>query len=396
MGADAGAGGPPARSRPSKRRAACAGGAAPRHQAPLQAAQRGWAAAAGLATPPRPPAALRRARRPASPPAHARRGRLRAPQVPLGSVTPLAMANPAASSVILLLDERIKSQQAVFVHPLVNTHSLGLSPAAFDAAIRRAAPPARPPAAPRRAAPRRQQQTRSPPPPPAAPRPRPARPHPAPATRRAIGREPVYADLEADPKIDKDSPPDLRSLTEGVEAPAAAAAEPAAAAAAAGTAAPAKQAAPKAAKPAAGKKAAARPDSAKVHMQVRGEGRRACSRPLAGAPAPPAASEAAGQAQGARRRLAPAAAAPAPPPATPPPVAAQISDVGARTEELLQLVSGALLGCKLGEAKAEPYVLRRLQADVEAKLNAMKNAAYTAGYLAGKGQVCAAGDRRFA
>jgi hypothetical protein len=74
----------------------------------------------------------------------------------------------------------------------------------------------------------------------------------------------------------------------------------------------------------------------------------------------------------------------------------QISDVGVRTEELLQLVSGALLGCRLEEVKAEPYVLRRLQADLESRLGAMKNAAYANGYMAGKGQVCAAGDRRFA
>jgi hypothetical protein len=58
------------------------------------------------------------------------------PQVALGSVTPLALANASASSVILLLDQQLKSQEAIYVHPLLNTHSLGLTPAAFDAAIR--------------------------------------------------------------------------------------------------------------------------------------------------------------------------------------------------------------------------------------------------------------------
>lgn len=57
-------------------------------------------------------------------------------QVPLGSVTPLALANPSALEVLLLLDIRIKDQVAIFVHPLVNTSSLALSPSAFDAALR--------------------------------------------------------------------------------------------------------------------------------------------------------------------------------------------------------------------------------------------------------------------
>jgi hypothetical protein len=161
----------------------------------------------------------------------------------------------------------------------------------------------------------------------------------------------VYADLEADPKIDKDNPPDLRFVTEGVEVPAAAAAPatPAAAPAAA-AAAPAASKAAAAAAPAnkqaasgkkdAGKGKAGKPDSSKVH--------------------------------------------------------AQITDVSARTDELLQLVASQLLGCKLEEVKVEPYVLRRLQADVESKLNAVKNAAYTSGYLAAKGQIVGAAERRFA
>ena len=117
---------------------------------------------------------------------------------------------------------------------------------------------------------------------------------------RAIGREPVYADLEADPKIDKDNPPDLRFVTEGVEVPAAAApATPAAAPAAAATAPAASKAAAAAApakkQAASGKKDAGKgkPDSSKVH--------------------------------------------------------AQITDVSARTDELLQLVASQLLGCKLEE-----------------------------------------------
>ncbi|PNH12462.1 putative prolyl-tRNA synthetase associated domain-containing protein 1, partial [Tetrabaena socialis] len=62
-------------------------------------------------------------------------------QVPLGSVTPLAVANPEAADVLLLLDSRIRDPafvpegSAVYVHPLVNTASLAMSPAALEAAI---------------------------------------------------------------------------------------------------------------------------------------------------------------------------------------------------------------------------------------------------------------------
>jgi hypothetical protein len=36
---------------------------------------------------------------------------------------------------------------------------------------------------------------------------------------RGIGRTPIYADLEADPKIDKDNPPDLKQYADTIEAP---------------------------------------------------------------------------------------------------------------------------------------------------------------------------------
>ncbi|GIL98787.1 hypothetical protein Vretimale_3978 [Volvox reticuliferus] len=94
-------------------------------------------------------------------------------QVPLGSVTPLAVANPEAANVVLLLDAKILDHEhvsadggVVYVHPLVNTASLALTPGALAAAI------------------------------------------------RALGREPVFVDLEADPKIDRDNPPDLKALAD--------------------------------------------------------------------------------------------------------------------------------------------------------------------------------------
>jgi hypothetical protein len=58
------------------------------------------------------------------------------PQVPLGSVTPLVIANPEAEAVILLLDRNILPEARVFVHPLVNTVSLSMSPDALTAALK--------------------------------------------------------------------------------------------------------------------------------------------------------------------------------------------------------------------------------------------------------------------
>lgn len=57
-------------------------------------------------------------------------------KVPQGSVTPLAVANPEAARVVLLLDHKIQSADRVYVHPLVNTASLGMSPASLLAGLR--------------------------------------------------------------------------------------------------------------------------------------------------------------------------------------------------------------------------------------------------------------------
>ncbi len=65
--------------------------------------------------------------------------------MPLGSVTPLAVANPEAADVVLLLDQRIRDLPAgshVFVHPLVNTVSLQMEPPALEAALRCVGAPA--------------------------------------------------------------------------------------------------------------------------------------------------------------------------------------------------------------------------------------------------------------
>jgi hypothetical protein len=40
-----------------------------------------------------------------------------------------------------------------------------------------------------------------------------------PVACRGIGRQPIYVDLEADPKIDKDNPPDLKQYADSTEPP---------------------------------------------------------------------------------------------------------------------------------------------------------------------------------
>lgn len=57
-------------------------------------------------------------------------------QVPLGSVTPLAIASPAAKDVVLLLDAGIQQQRTVYVHPLVNTATLAMTPQGLADAIK--------------------------------------------------------------------------------------------------------------------------------------------------------------------------------------------------------------------------------------------------------------------
>lgn len=59
-----------------------------------------------------------------------------APQVPLGSVTPLAACQPSAAGVALLLDAKLQGQPRIFVHPLDNTATCVLSPAGLEAYLR--------------------------------------------------------------------------------------------------------------------------------------------------------------------------------------------------------------------------------------------------------------------
>lgn len=59
-------------------------------------------------------------------------------------------------------------------------------------------------------------------------------------------------------------------------------------------------------------------------------------------------------------------------------------------------VAQALTGKPAADAAADDYVLRRLKADVQMQLTAFKNAAYTAGYTAGKEEVVAYATKRYA
>ncbi|URE04782.1 hypothetical protein MUK42_20485 [Musa troglodytarum] len=85
-------------------------------------------------------------------------------QVPLGCVTPLALINESARDVSLLLDQGFKSQESCYFHPLTNEVTLSISANSLDKFL------------------------------------------------ISIGRQPSYVDLEANPAVGKDNPPDLASL----------------------------------------------------------------------------------------------------------------------------------------------------------------------------------------
>ncbi|XP_031283538.1 prolyl-tRNA synthetase associated domain-containing protein 1 isoform X2 [Pistacia vera] len=85
-------------------------------------------------------------------------------QVPLGSVTPFALVNESARDVGLLLDKGFKTQERCFFHPLSNDMSISLNANDLDKFL------------------------------------------------KSIGRDPAYVDLEANPTVGKDQPPDLAAF----------------------------------------------------------------------------------------------------------------------------------------------------------------------------------------
>ncbi|KAH7567888.1 hypothetical protein ACOSP7_009878 [Xanthoceras sorbifolium] len=85
-------------------------------------------------------------------------------QVPLGSVTPFALVNESARDVSLLLDKGIKTQERCIFHPLSNDMSISLNSDGLDTFL------------------------------------------------KSTGRDPSYIDLEANPTVGKDQPPDLAAF----------------------------------------------------------------------------------------------------------------------------------------------------------------------------------------
>ncbi|XP_031124664.1 uncharacterized protein LOC116027279 isoform X1 [Ipomoea triloba] len=85
-------------------------------------------------------------------------------QVPLGSVTPFALVNESARHVSLVLDRGLKTQERCIFHPLSNDTSIALNARDLDKFL------------------------------------------------NSIGKTLAYVDLEANPPIGKDQPPDLAAL----------------------------------------------------------------------------------------------------------------------------------------------------------------------------------------
>ncbi|KAG2709050.1 hypothetical protein I3843_05G201600 [Carya illinoinensis] len=85
-------------------------------------------------------------------------------QVPLGCVTPFALINDSARHVSLLLDQGFKGKEHCLFHPLSNDMTISLNVCELDKFL------------------------------------------------RSIGRNSSYVDLEANPPVGKDNPPDLADL----------------------------------------------------------------------------------------------------------------------------------------------------------------------------------------
>eukprot|EP00879_Flechtneria_rotunda_P015692 GHRR01016414.1.p1 GENE.GHRR01016414.1~~GHRR01016414.1.p1 ORF type:complete len:273 (+),score=115.03 GHRR01016414.1:593-1411(+) len=232
-------------------------------------------------------------------------------QVEPGCVTPLALANQSSSKhVLLLIDQKLKNTK-FFVHPIVNSASVLLDSAGLDTFV------------------------------------------------RSVGREPIYVDLEADPKIDRDNPPDLKQYADNIGAPTKENEEGTSNNSSSGAA---SSQANIAAAPAA--KTASQASTATAASK----GKKTTSSKTANAV----------QQSSAEQHI-------------------QLSDVVKRTEDLINMVSQALLSNPAAEAAASnDYVLKRLKADVQMQLTAFKNAAYSAGYTAGKEEIVAFATRRYA
>lgn len=234
-------------------------------------------------------------------------------QVEPGCVTPLALANvDTCKHVLLLVDKQLRScGKKFFVHPIVNSASVLIDCEGLDKFL------------------------------------------------RGIGREPIYVDLEADPKIDRDNPPDLKQYADTVEAP------------------------PKADDDAASSTvSSATPSASSSQVNLAAAGAAAPAAAKNAAPAKPKKGSSNSKAAVVKQSDAEHHI--------------KLTNVVSRTEELIDMVAQALIGKSAADAAADSYVLRRLKADVQMQLTAFKNAAYTAGYTAGKEEVVAYATKRYA
>ena len=77
-------------------------------------------------------------------------------------------------------------------------------------------------------------------------------------------------------------------------------------------------------------------------------------------------------------------------------IALKTSRAAATVISMSSAVCAALTAKPLAQAGLAPYAASRLRADVESALNGLRNSAYAAGYAAGKGEMVAFGQRRFA
>ena len=221
-------------------------------------------------------------------------------KVPEGSVTPFAATSLPASELSLLLDHKILSAPgSIFVHPMINTSSLQLTPDSLTNAL-----------------------------------------------KVLLGREPAFVDLEAEPKIDKENPPDLakwvpESINQLFSAPSPSP-DPAAQSQTSTSQAPApKQKASKKTE------ADSKPDAT---LSLAAQHRSLCN-------------------------------------------------VSSLADQVMQEVAKTLVCKKVEEcdpATVTPSSVATLRANIEMLINSLKNAAYADGYGAGKGEMVAFAEKRFA
>lgn len=88
--------------------------------------------------------------------------------VKAGCVSPLALVASSSKDVVLLLDDSIRNEREVCVHPLENSASLVMTPNEIETFLR----------------------------------------------SKLVGREPIWVDFKAAPIVDKDNPPDLKPVAD--------------------------------------------------------------------------------------------------------------------------------------------------------------------------------------